>query len=160
MQNTSRSGPDVLPSSAEAETVSHLKPSELVSLAMQLRGRADAEWQRAVNLHGALIAVMIFFAGQPDPYVTARLVVFTFYTYNVVMLLRGLNEAYAGLRDVTSDLMLLPAPEQGGHSLRWLTARSYRRDAVIQCTLLAIVWIVIGYLMLSSLMLGRPAFQS
>lgn len=124
------------------------------------RGRADGEWQRAVNLHGALIAVMIFFAGQPDPFVTARLIVFLFYTYNVVMLLRGLTEAYAGLRDVTSDLLLLPTPERGGHSLRWLTARLYQQEARIQCTLLTIVWMVIGYLMLSSLMLGLPALHS
>lgn len=145
--------------SAEPVTVSHLKPSELVTLAMQLRGRADGEWQRAVNLHGALIAVMIFFAGQSDPFVTARLIVFVFYTYNIVMLLRGLTEAYAGLRDVTSDLLLLPPAERGGHSLRWLTARRYQRDARIQCSLLALVWMVIGYLMLSSLMLGRAAFH-
>lgn len=138
-------------------TVSHMKPSELVSLAMQLRGRADGEWQRAVNLHAALIAVMIFFAGQSDPFVTARLIVFAFYTYNVIVLLRGLIEAYAGLRAVTDDLLLLRAPDLGGHSLRWLTARRYHGDARFQGALLALVWMVTGYLMLSSILLGRAA---
>jgi hypothetical protein len=142
-----------------ADGTASLKPFELVSLAMQLRGRVDAEWQRAVNLHAALIAVMIFFAGQADPFVAARLIVFVFYTYNIVMLLRGLTEAYAGLRDVTSDLARLPVPEHGAASLRWLTSRHYRRDARFQCTLLVVVWTVIGYLMLSSLVLGRDAVQ-
>ncbi len=150
------------PAAAPSETdpsepvlVSHLKANELVALAMQLRGRTDGEWQRAVNLHGALIAVMIFFANQSDPFLTARVMVYIFYTYNVIMLLRGLTEAYAGLRDVTSDLLLLPEPERGGHSLHWLTARRYRREAPIQCSLLIAVWVVIGYLLIGSLLLGR-----
>ena len=155
------SAPSELPPRPDAEPVviSHLKANELVALAMQLRGRTDGEWQRAVNLHGALIAVMIFFAGQPDPFVTARVIVYVFYSYNVVMLLRSLTESYAGLRDVTSDLMLLPSPDRGGHSLRWLTARRYRREAQVQCTLLVVVWVVIGYLMLGSLLLGRTPLQ-
>jgi hypothetical protein len=160
MQDPSLSGKsasDPLPSPPGPETVSHLKPSELVSLAMQLRAHADGEWQRAVNLHAALIAVMIFFAGQSDPFVTARLIVFAFYTYNVIMLLRALIEARAGLSAVTDDLMLLPAPARGGHSLRWLTARRPSGDPRFQIGLLAVVWTVIGYLMLSSILLGRDA---
>lgn len=141
----------------DLRTISHLKPPELVLLAMQLRGRADSEWQRAVNLHAALIAVMIFFAGQTDPFVTARLIVFAFYTYNVIMLLRALIEAYAGLRAVTNDLLLLPPPALGGHSLRWLTKRRYFGDARVQGALLAVVWTVTGYLLLSSILLGRAA---
>jgi hypothetical protein len=139
----------------EQVLVSHLKANELVALAMQLRGRTDSEWQRAVNLHGALIAVMIFFANQAEPFLAARVMVYVFYTYNVVMLLRGLTEAYAGLREVTSDLLLLPAPERGGQSLRWLTARRFRREAPIQCSLLVAVWALIGYLLIGSLLLGR-----
>lgn len=139
--------------------MSHLRANELVGLAMQLRSRADAEWQRAVNVHAALIAVMIFFAGQPDPFVTARVIVYVFYTYNVLVLLRSLTEAYAGLREVTTDLLLLPTPARGGNSLRWLTARRFRREGVVQCTLLGVVWLVIGYLMLGSLMLGRTPLQ-
>ena len=149
--------PEAEPAASEpSETVlvSHLKPHELVTLAMQLRARTDGEWQRAINLHGALIAVMIFFANQPEPFLAARVMVYIFYTYNVIMQLRGLTEAYAGLRDVTSDLLLLPAPDRGGRSLEWLTARRFRREAPIQCGLLVAVWVVIGYLLIGSLLLG------
>ena len=151
----------VEPATAPSEpgTISHLKPNELVTLAMQLRARADGEWQRAVNLHAALIGVMIFFAGQDDPFVTARLIVFAFYTYNIIILLRALTEAFSGLRAVTEDLMLLPAPALGGNSLRWLTAKHYHRNVRVQVALLAVVWTVTGYLMLGSILFGQAVVQ-
>lgn len=145
--------------SDDAMRVSHLKANELVQLAIQLRNRCDSEWQRAVNLHGALIAVMIFFANHAEPFLVARIVVYVFYTYTMVMLLRSLVEVYAGLREVTSDLLLLPLPERGGYSLRWLTGRRYRREAPVQCALLAVVWVVIGYLLIGGLLLGRTPLQ-
>jgi hypothetical protein len=139
--------------------VSHLGPGELVHVALQLRGRADGEWQRAVNLHAALIAVMIFFASQADPFLTARLIVFAFYSYNVAMVMRSLTDACAGLDRVTADLRLLPPPAQGGAVLGWLTARRFAREGFAQCVLLAVVWAVVAWLMIGWLLLGGAPAQ-
>jgi hypothetical protein len=137
--------------------ISHLKPAELVSLALQMRGRVDSEWQRVVGIHAALIAVMVFFANQPEPFMTARVIVHAFYTYNVIMLLRALRDAYAGLRDVTRDLMLLPPADLGGYSIAWLTRRKFEREVVVQSVLMVVVWLVVGYLLIGGLLLGhRP----
>jgi hypothetical protein len=137
--------------------ISHLKAPELISFAMQMRGRVDGEWQRVVGIHIALIAVMVFFANQPEPFMTARVIVYVFYTYNVVMLLRALRDAYAGLRDATRDLTLLPPAAQGGHSIAWLTRRKFEREVEIQSALMVVVWLVVGYLLIGGLLLGhRP----
>jgi hypothetical protein len=137
--------------------VSHLKPAELISFAMQMRARVDGEWQRVVGIHAALIAVMVFFANQPEPFMPARVIVHAFYTYNVIMLLRALRDAYGGLRDVTRDLLLLPPAALGGHSIAWLTRRKFEREVVIQSVLMIAVWLVVGYLLIGGLLLGhRP----
>lgn len=134
---------------AEELRISHLKYSETVTFALQLRGRADTEWQRVVNMHAALIAVMIFFANETDGFLAARILVFVFYTYNVAVALVNLREAFAGLRAVSNDLRLFPPPPSGGEGLQWLTRRGFRYDATLQCGLLVVVWGVIGILLLA-----------
>lgn len=123
---------------------------------MQLGGKVDAEWQRVVNLHAALIGIMVFFAGQRDPYLAARLLVFVFYSFNVVVSFNNLKEVYAGLRQINQDLMLFPPPEIGGHSLEWIRSRTYRHVVWLRSGLLALVWAVVAYLMFVPLLFERP----
>ena len=63
---------------SEPVSVGHMNLTETVNFGLQLRTKVDVEWQRVVNIHAALIGVMIFFAGQPEPYTMARLVAFLF----------------------------------------------------------------------------------
>jgi hypothetical protein len=140
---------------AEPATVSHLKFGEAIGVLMQLRAKVEAEWHRIVYIHAALIGVMIFFAGQANPFVTARLVVFTIYSFNVEVVWFSLFEAYDGMRRVTQDLLLFPKPERGGHTVVWLRGRTYRHDAWTRAGLLGVVWAVVGYLMILPLIFGR-----
>lgn len=137
------------------QKVSHLGFAELLSFSMQLRTKLEAEWQRVVAVHAALIGVMIFFAGQSESYTTARLVVFVFYSFNVAASWVNLREAYAGLEEVKRDMVVFGDPSAGGHSYRWLVLRSYHRASWLRTGLLLLVWAVVGYLMILPLWVGR-----
>jgi hypothetical protein len=149
----------------EPVLVSHLKFGEAIGVLMQLRAKVEAEWHRIVYIHAALIGVMIFFAGQQNPHVAGRLVVFAFYTLNVLAFYRSLRDAYDGLRLVTADIAQFPPPANGGNITAWLASRSYRHDAAYRAALLAGVWGVVFYLMILPLIVGRtpgvlgPSFQ-
>ncbi len=129
--------------------------TELVNLCLQLRGKSEAEWQRVINLHAALIGAMIFFAGQDDPYVTGRILVFAFYTFNVISSCLSLRETFDGLRRVNEDLALFGNPALGGSSFDWIVTRRYSLYVWGRSGLLAGVWLVVGYLMIFSILLGR-----
>ncbi len=140
------------------ERVSHLTFHEMLGFGMQLRNKVEIEWQRVVNVHAALIGVMIFFAGQTEPYTAARIVVFVFYSFNVLVSFSNLRESYNGLRHVSRDMMLFSPPSAGGDSIGWIRARTYRHDHWMRSGLLAIVWAVVFYLMILPLWLGRTPF--
>jgi len=140
-----------------AQTVSHMTMPEIITFCLQLRTKLDAEWQRVINIHAALIVVMIFFAGQENPFVTARLVVFAFYTFNMASSYLSLRETFQGLQCVNRDMLLFPSPDIGGASLIWLTSRKYTRDIWTHFVLLGFVWLVVFYLMILPLWNGRQA---
>ncbi len=135
--------------------VSHMSVAELVNLSQQLRGKSEAEWQRVINLHAALIGVMIFFAGQPETYATARLLVFGFYTFNLVSSYLSHRETFDGLSRVNQDLLAFGTPVAGGASFAWITSRNYRPQIWGRTSLLVLVWLLVGYLMIAPLVLGR-----
>ncbi len=139
--------------------VSHMRYSELVSLTMQMRARADADWQRVITMHAALIAVMIFFANQQAPFLPARILVLAIYSYSVVMALQSLRETFSGLQALTQDLMLFPAPVLGGHALAWLHARSFRSHAIAHSVILIVAWLVVSWLLVGGLLFGHRPLQ-
>lgn len=139
--------------------VSHMRYAEIVSLTMQMRARADADWQRVITMHAALIAVMIFFANQQALFLPARMLVFAIYSYSVVMALQSLRETYSGLRALTLDLMLFPAPVLGGHVLHWLRSRSFRTHALTHAGILIIAWLVVAWLLVGGALFGHRPLQ-
>ncbi|MDP3958980.1 MAG: hypothetical protein Q8Q26_02685 [Pseudorhodobacter sp.] len=143
---------DVLPN------VSHMSVTELINFCLQLRSKSDSEWERVINVHAALIGVMIFFAGQEYPYVTARLVVFAFYSFNVVSSYLSLKETFDGLRRISEDLRLFGQPALGGASFAWITSRRYTHHVWFRSGLLACVWLIVGYLMITPLVFGHNRF--
>ena len=56
----------------------------LLRLSHDIRARVEAEWQRLINANAALIAVMVFFASRPEPFMAARIIVFAFYSATVL----------------------------------------------------------------------------
>lgn len=132
-----------------------VKLSETLSMLMALRTRADNDWYRVIYLHAALIGVMVFFAGQKADFVIARLVVFAFYTFNVAVSFAALRESHEGLRHATADLRSFP-PHQGGAGIQgWLGRRDYAGALRLQLLVLAAAWLLVAYLLLSAMVLGR-----
>lgn len=113
--------------SRAAPAVPSIKLSEILSIVMALRTKADSDWYRVIYLHAALIGAMVFFAGQRNEFAFARLVVFAFYSFNVAVSFAALRESYEGLRHATSDLRSFP-PHHGGAAVqKWLGSR-YNHD--------------------------------
>ena len=132
-----------------------MKLSETISLVMALRTKADNDWYRVIYLHAALIGVMVFFAGQKSDFVVARLVVFAFYTFNVAVSFGALRDSHDGLGHATADLRSFP-PHQGGAGVQgWLGARDYGRALRLQLLVLGAAWLLVAYLLLSAMVLGR-----
>jgi hypothetical protein len=129
--------------------------TELVNFCLQLRAKSESEWQRVINLHAALIGAMIFFAGQADPYVTARLAVFAFYSFNVVSSYVSLRDTFGGLSRVNDDLLLFGRPALGGASMDWLVSRRYSLYVWGRSVLLVLAWLLVGYLMILPLLPGN-----
>lgn len=143
--------PEVMP----VPLMTGVKLSETLSLLMALRTKADNDWYRVIYLHAALIGVMVFFAGQKSDFVIARLVVFAFYTFNVAVSFMALRESRDGLRNATADLRSFP-PHQGGASLqRWLGSRDYAGALRLQLMVLGAAWLLVAWLLLSAMVLGR-----
>ncbi|MEO8242388.1 MAG: hypothetical protein ABI832_08740 [bacterium] len=132
-----------------------VKLSETLGLVMALRSRADNDWYRVIYLHAALIAVMVFFAGQKPDFLVARLVVFAFYSFNVLVSFGTLRETHQGLAYATADLRSFPLHQGGAAVQGWLGARDYAGELRWQLTVLGAVWLLVAYLLLSVAIFGR-----
>ena len=143
------------PAEATVPAMTGVKLSETLSLVMALRTKADNDWYRVIYLHAALIGVMVFFAGQRSDFVVARLVVFAFYSFNVAVSFGALRDSHDGLRHATADLRSFP-PHQGGAGVQgWLGARDYARALRLQLMVLGAAWLLVAYLLLSAMVMGR-----
>ena len=141
--------------SRAAPAVPSIKLSEILSIVMALRTKADSDWYRVIYLHAALIGAMVFFAGQRNEFAFARLVVFAFYSFNVAVSFAALRESYEGLRHATSDLRSFP-PHHGGAAVqKWLGSHDYAKALRLQLWVLATAWLVVAYLLLAAMIVGR-----
>ncbi len=131
---------------------------DLLKLTHEVRAQVESEWQRLINSNAALIAVMVFFASRPEPFVAARLVVFAFYTGTVLTSIINLTQAYRGLRILTFEITQCPNPSVSEAVLKWLTRSDYRAESWLRLSLPVVVWILVAYLMILPLIFGRTTF--
>ena len=128
---------------------------DLLRLAHDVRARVEAEWQRLINANAALIAVMVFFASRQEPFIAARLIVFAFYSATVLTSVVNLSQSYRGLRLLTHEMTHFPNPTVSGAVLNWLVRIDYRAESWLRLSLPVLVWILVAYLMILPLILGR-----
>ena len=110
--------------------------------------RVDTLWQRVLYSHAAIVGVMVFFATSSEPYLVTRGLVLFFYTLNTGITLAGFHETYSGLKAVSDDLKSFPRQAAISSLQTWVETQSYHRHALRRVFLLAVVWLVIGYLLL------------
>ena len=107
-----------------------MKLSEIMSVVMALRTKADNDWY---------------------------LVVFAFYSFNVAVSFAALRESSEGLRHATSDLRSFP-PHLGGAGVqKWLASHDYAKALRLQLWVLTAAWLVVAYLLLAAMVVGRMA---
>lgn len=137
------------PASASAapadETVSHLGYSELVTFFHHQVGRVETTWFRVMYLHAAIVGVLIFFHQSDYPFVIARVVVFGFYTVNMLIFHFALRESYGGLHAVHADLMRFP-PTDGAVD-RWFRSHRYDRKHGVRALVMLACWALVVFLL-------------
>ena len=127
----------------------------LLRLSHDIRARVEAEWQRLINANAALIAVMVFFASRPEPFMAARIIVFAFYSATVLTSVVNLSQSYRGLRLLTYEMTRFPHPTASAAVLKWLTRCDFRAESWLRLSLPLLVWILVAYLMILPLIMGR-----
>lgn len=121
--------------------------SDLMSLSLTLHSRIDTLWHRILYAHAAIVGVMVFFATADSPFVLPRVLVFFFYTLNIVITSTAVLESYSGLKAVLADLKTYGASAQGKNVHDWVLARTYHLHGARRVFALGIVWAVLGYLL-------------
>ncbi|WP_349363320.1 MAG: hypothetical protein ABL307_14065 [Roseitalea porphyridii] len=151
--------PDVDRAVAEAseptpKRVSQMTFPELVTFATALGNKIDTLWHRIIYIHVGMIAVIIFLANAPGDHVVARIAVFGFYTFNVIITFVNLNEAYGGLVAAIADIRRFEARGAPGAVQGWLTARDYGNNTRLRAAVLFVFWLVVAYLIVVPLASG------
>ncbi|MFZ1726954.1 MAG: hypothetical protein WBO29_10535 [Albidovulum sp.] len=128
---------------------------DLLRLTHDVRARVESEWQRLINANAALIAVMVFFASRQEPFMAARIIVFAFYSATVLTSVINLSQSYRGLRLLMHEMTHFPKPTVSAAVLKWLIRNDYRAESWLRLSLPVLVWILVAYLMILPLIMGR-----
>lgn len=139
------------PASTKLETAddpSRMSFHELISLNLQFNGRLDALWQRVLYSHAAIVGVMVFFGTSDLLYAVPRILVFAFYTANLIMTLYAFNETLAGMKAAISDLKTLQGGVAQTKIQEWVFSRNYDRHSAVRMAILGTTWLLLGYLLI------------
>lgn len=120
---------------------------EIFHVCMVLHGRIDALWERLIYTHAAMVGVMVFFATQADPFLITRVVVYVFYSMNVIFTFVAMRESYNGLQAGLADLQDLPRDDGLSHMDKWLLSLDYSAHPRRRLMLVSFVWLILGYLL-------------
>lgn len=134
--------------------VSQMTFTELVTFATALGNKIDTLWHRIIYIHVGMIAVIIFLANAPGDHIVARIAVFGFYTFNVIITFVNLNEAYGGLAAAIEDIRRFGQRGASGAVQAWLVARDYANNTRLRAAVLVTFWLVVGYLTVVPLVSG------
>ena len=146
-------GPDIaepepaanVPSAPPDVTVSNLGYAELVTFFHHQLGRVETTWFRVMYLHAAIVGVLIFFHQSDYPFVVARVVVFGFYTVNMLIFHVALRESYRGLNAVQADLRRFP--ETDGAVDAWFRSHGHDRKRVVRVLIMVASWALVAFLL-------------
>ncbi|MFK7837858.1 MAG: hypothetical protein AB8B60_16735 [Sulfitobacter sp.] len=121
---------------------------ELISLSLQFNGRLDTLWQRVLYSHAAIVGVMVFFGTSDSPFVIARILVFAFYSANVIITLFAFSETLNGLKATIADLQEMQAGVAKTNIQKWVLKRNYERHAFVRLAILGTTWLLLAYLLI------------
>jgi len=127
---------------------------ELITLCLQLNNRLDTLWLRVLYSHAAIVGVMVFFANSANPFVIPRLLVFGFYSVNTGITIVAFREVYRGLRAAIADLSGLSKTVPKTHVQIWVLSRDYDRHSIFRVLVLAVTWVILGYILIFPIWLG------
>ena len=140
---------DGKPLVSEPLIVSNMSYSEMVGFFHQQLGRVEMAWFRIMYLHAAIVGVLVFFGEADDFLLLQRLVVFGFFTVNLVIFHVALSEGYAGLDQAQKDLERFPASD--GHVDQWFRSRKSLNKSKVRTMVMVTTWLLVGFLLFRSL---------
>lgn len=142
MQKSSKSEND-------AKTVSNMSYVDMVGFYHQQISRVEMAWFRIMYLHAALVGVLIFFEQAEEFFVLQRVIVFGFYTVNLVIFFMALKDGYVGLTAAEKDLKLFPASNDNVDS--WFRSRNTKRKTELRVLIMFITWSIVATLLFRTL---------
>lgn len=122
--------------------------AELIALNLQLNGRLDQLWQRVLYSHAAIVGVMVFFAASSQLYAVPRILVFGFYSANMIITLFAFHETLTGMRAVIQDLRAMRESKAETKVQEWVFSRNYDRHSFVRIAILGTTWALLGYLLI------------
>ncbi len=129
----------------------------IFTMCMSLHSRLDLLWQRLLYAHAAIIGVMVFFSTSPEPYLMSRLLVFLFYSVNLLVSVVAMAECFRGLQAGLADLRAKsPGPNGHSHIETWLITLNYSAHPGRRIAIFATVWLLTGYLLFARFLPNAP----
>lgn len=133
---------------------SRLDTQTVFSMCMTLHGRLDTLWQRLLYAHAAIIGVMVFFSTAEDPFLVSRVLVFLFYSVNLLISVVAMMESYRGLQAGLADIRERSESEDISHIEHWLLSLDYSAHPRRRVGVFGVVWLLIGYLLFARFIHG------
>ena len=121
--------------------------AELITLSLKFNDRLDQLWQRVLYSHAAIVGVMVFFGTSDQVFAVSRVLVFGFYTANMIITMFAFHEALSGMRAVMDDLQAMQRKAKKTHLQGWILTRNYNRHSAVRLMILGITWLLLGYLL-------------
>ncbi len=125
--------------------VSNLSYPDMVTFFHQQIGRIEMTWFRMMYLHAAMVGVLAFFAEAQELYLMQRVLVFAFYTANLLIFHISLREGYGALKQARLDLIQFPETE--GNVDQWFRKRRHGMEASTWFSALFVTWLLIAFLL-------------
>ena len=129
-------------------TVSNMSYSEMVAFYNTQLGRVEMAWFRIMYLHAAIVGVLVFFGEAEDFLALQRVLVFAFFTVNLLIFQYALSEGYQALEKAQKDLSRFP--ENDGHVDHWFRTRNTRYKTPIRNAVVLVTWALVGFLLFQS----------
>ncbi len=131
-----------------------LDTQTIFNMCMSLHGRLDTLWQRLLYAHAAIVGVMVFFSTTPETFFISRVLVFLFYTVNLLISVVAMIESYRGLQAGLTDIRAREREGEPSHFENWLTSLDYSAHPRRRIMLFGLVWLLIGYLLFARFIHG------
>ena len=136
----------------EPKKISNMTFSELLGFYHAKQSQIDMAWLRIMYLHAAMVGILVFFSEAPNFYLLQRVMVFAFFSINLLIFVRSLRDGYVAMEQARLDLTRFERDD--GAVDQWIRGSTPAYNAVVRNLTLVATWSLIGFLLFRSLLVS------